>query len=136
MFPRGIYVLVIELPKIKIEVGKLGKIEFEGKYAYLGSAQKKGRIERHLKRGKKKRWHIDYLTEVGEIKKIIVIENVGREKEEELARALEKFEHVKNFGNSDCKDRSHLFKYSKDLEEEILKFCKKIKARALFYELK
>jgi len=50
--------------KQMIKVGALGEKCFdEGYYAYIGSALSglKGRINHHLKTGKKLHWHIDYL---------------------------------------------------------------------------
>jgi len=49
---------------IKQKIGKLGEIKFDkDNYIYVGSAQSgiEKRIKRHLKKRKKKFWHIDYL---------------------------------------------------------------------------
>jgi len=135
MFPRGIYVLVLRVNG-KLKVGKLGEINFRGRYAYIGSNQRGGRIERHLRKGKKKKWHIDYLTEVGEVEKVIVLPGLCREFEEKLAKKLEKFECVRGFGNSDCRDRSHLFKFSDKLEKEVMGFAKENGVRPEVFELK
>ncbi len=63
----GVYALVLRVPaKLTIQVGQLGKTEFvTGVYVYVGSAMNSlpGRISRHLGRGKKKHWHIDYLLD-------------------------------------------------------------------------
>ena len=48
----------------RIQIGALGAFEFPaGKYVYTGSAKKNlpARIQRHLRRDKRLRWHIDYL---------------------------------------------------------------------------
>jgi len=62
---RGTYAIIMELISDKrISVGKLGKINFKkGYYLYVGSGQNslETRIARHLKKRKKKFWHIDYL---------------------------------------------------------------------------
>jgi sugar fermentation stimulation protein A len=124
MFPRGVYVIVLDLPKKEIEVGSLGKLGFEGWYAYVGSNQGGGRIRRHLRKGKKMKWHIDYLTEVGEVKIVMTLAG-GKFFEEELANRLaKKFEVVKGFGNSDSSAPGHLFKFSEDVVEEIERFAK------------
>jgi len=64
---KGVYVLVISVVKdIKVNVGALGGISFEkGLYAYVGSAQNslEKRIARHVRKGKRKFWHIDYLLD-------------------------------------------------------------------------
>ncbi|WP_338457675.1 GIY-YIG nuclease family protein [Methylococcus capsulatus] len=51
----------------RIIVGRLGEFLFPaGRYVYTGSACRNlaARIDRHLSRDKKLRWHIDYLLEV------------------------------------------------------------------------
>jgi Uri superfamily endonuclease len=62
---KGTYALIIELASDeRISVGKLGKINFKkGYYLYVGSGQNslEARIARHLRKRKKKFWHIDYL---------------------------------------------------------------------------
>ena len=61
-----IYVIVVHVNKdTLLKIGKLGDTFFKkGFYAYIGSAMKgwRKRIERHIRKEKKKRWHIDYLT--------------------------------------------------------------------------
>jgi Uri superfamily endonuclease len=69
------------------------------------------RIGRHLRRNKKKFWHIDYLTSETSfcIKKIYSI-NKPERLECNRARDLEKIlEHIAGFGSTDCRCRSHLF---------------------------
>jgi len=110
---RGIYLLLLHLrgPR-SIEVGRLGRREFRaGWYLYVGSGMGGvlGRIRRHLRKGKRLRWHIDYLTEVAEVKEVFVKE---AEKGEEcaVARSLEgELQVIEGFGSSDCRCRGHLF---------------------------
>ena len=132
MFPRGVYVLVLRVPKCSIRVGSLGELTLAGTYAYIGSNQRGGRIERHLRKGKKKRWHVDHLTEVGVVEEIVVLPGVGKEVEEILARRLERFPFIPEFGNSDCRDRSHLFRFSPELKREVIRFCGELRVRPLF----
>lgn len=58
--------LVFELmADVRVEVGALGEFELSaGVYAYVGSARQylRQRVERHMRRDKPTRWHIDYLT--------------------------------------------------------------------------
>jgi len=125
MFPRGIYVLVLKVPRVTLKVGSLGELEFEGWYAYVGSNQGGGRIERHLRKGKKKKWHIDYLTEVGEVMMVLTLSG-GKFFEEELASHLaRKFEFVRGFGSSDSSAPGHLFRFSEEIIEEIKNFAAK-----------
>lgn len=62
---KGVYVLVVSVAAdVCVAVGVLGSVFFErGLYAYVGSGQVglEKRVERHLKRAKKRFWHIDYL---------------------------------------------------------------------------
>ncbi len=125
MFPRGVYVLVLKVPRTTLKVGRLGKLNFEGWYAYVGSNQGGGRIERHLRKGKKKKWHIDHLTEAGEVVMVLTFPE-GKFFEEELATHLaSKFEFVRGFGSSDSSAPSHLFRFSEGVIKEIKKFAAK-----------
>jgi len=60
---KGIYVLFISVKRdIFVKVGALGKVKFsQGTYAYVGSAQNgiEKRVIRHLRKEKRKFWHID-----------------------------------------------------------------------------
>jgi Uri superfamily endonuclease len=112
---KGIYVLVISVgKKIRVNVGALGVVNFEkGVYAYVGSAQNniEKRIERHLRKVKRKFWHVDYLlgTRFVEVMKVFY-EEAGKAEECGIARKLaEMGAPVLNFGCSDCSCRSHLF---------------------------
>ncbi len=113
---KGVYCLFIEVLKpIKISVGKLGRIKFEkGNYVYIGSAQNnlEKRIERHLRKNKKKFWHIDYLLDNRNVKIKEVSYKLTESKEEEckIARLISQYaKSIKNFGSSDCKCKSHLY---------------------------
>ncbi|MBD3204646.1 DUF123 domain-containing protein [Candidatus Woesearchaeota archaeon] len=113
---KGIYCLIIELKKDdKIKIGALGSIKFKkGNYAYVGSAQNnlKKRIKRHFSENKKLHWHIDYFLKNNdtEIKKVFY-KDAAKEQECKTACFLEKYEEsVKNFGCSDCRCTSHLFR--------------------------
>lgn len=110
---KGTYTLLLEnTAPIKIQIGKLGKIEFEeGSYAYVGSALNslEARIERHLSDEKKLHWHIDYLLKRVQIKDVLYAEG-KRKKECDIAESLAgSFTSIKGFGSSDCDCESHLF---------------------------
>ncbi|MEM2994991.1 MAG: GIY-YIG nuclease family protein [Candidatus Bathyarchaeia archaeon] len=93
----------------------MGKINFErGVYAYVGSAQKglDKRVNRHLRRVKRKFWHIDYLLENEAVKVLkIFSKKAGKALECEIAEKIsQRGIAIKGFGSSDCKCISHLFR--------------------------
>jgi sugar fermentation stimulation protein A len=105
----GNYLVLLELSEARrVEIGALGTISFKrGWYVYSGSA----RISRHLrKEGKKKHWHIDYLTPYAASIKALPIMSY-RNLECELAGELERLggQPLKGFGSSDCRCAGHLF---------------------------
>ena len=110
----GVYIAVFHLAEARnISVGKLGRFGFrQGVYFYAGSAQRNlsARLERHGKKGKSLRWHIDYLSARAEMLGAITIAG-PRERECELAKKLAgMFElAAPGFGASDCRCSGHLF---------------------------
>ena len=113
---KGVYVLIISVGKdTKVNVGALGSIFFEkGSYAYVGSAQNglERRVQRHLRKEKKKFWNIDYLLDddaVGIVK--VFYKEAEKSEECKIAGKLsEKGVAVRRFGCSDCGCVSHLFR--------------------------
>jgi len=69
----GTYVLLIEVTNpLELTVGKLGLVRLPpGHYAYFGSAHGPGglhgRLARHVRRDRRRHWHIDYLTEIAPV---------------------------------------------------------------------
>lgn len=114
----GTYTLILKLnEKAKIEVGKLGILEFKkGYYAYTGSALGRAgfkRIARHFDvasgRKEKKRWHIDYLLPYSEIVEVLKLEDSTGKRECEIASQIGRsFKAVKDFGSTDCNCEAHL----------------------------
>ena len=114
----GTYILVIKVDRSKkTEVGRIGKFNIDrGYYFYIGSAHGPGgiraRILRHLKRYKKKHWHIDYLRKEGSIV-AIVIKYSKKKMECSWASKLGSYPAlstpINGFGSSDCSCPSHLF---------------------------
>ncbi len=109
------YCIIINLiDDSKIQIGKLGNIEFKkGYYIYVGSALNsiKGRIERHLRNEKKLFWHIDYLLNSpnSRIKDVIFEKSNDKWECEIVEEIAENGTPVNKFGCSDCKCKSHLF---------------------------
>ncbi len=125
---KGVYILLIFISdKIKIEIGSLGKVDFDkGYYAYVGSAQNNllKRVERHKSKDKKKRWHVDYLllNNNSNISKIFYKE-AGKEEECMASGILmKKYSYVAKFGCSDCRCKSHLFRLNRKEDIDILGF--------------
>ena len=126
---KGVYTLVISTPVEKqIAIGKMGSRKFpEGYYAYTGSALGKGatslggRILRHLREDKRKRWHIDYLLADDNVSIVTVIAaHTGEQRECRINRllrnALQAEALVSRFGSSDCHEGcgSHLLYLGRD----------------------
>lgn len=130
---KGTYLLLIEVKKnARIKVGKLGYVSFKkGYYCYVGSAVGNSanipnRILRHLKKKKKKHWHIDYLLSKPYVKIKGLFIFPEKRKEEEISHKIGRMADstIKGFGSSDCKKckgNLHFFrKWNKKLEERIL----------------
>jgi Uri superfamily endonuclease len=121
------YILIIQFYSNKaIKIGKLGEFLFKrGYYLYIGSARRniEKRIERHIRKEKKKFWHIDYLLQYGVVKQVWT----GKMAEREVSKIMENtFEiPVLGFGSSDMREnKTHLF-YGKPDES----FLKKLSFR-------
>ncbi len=119
---KGTYLLFIKLSKL-VEIRIRGKTYLlnEGYYIYIGSAFGAGglssRLHRHLRKIKKKHWHIDQIT-VSKYSEIIGIGVLPKQRVEcELSKTIgniEKTVPITGFGNSDCKKKciSHFFRVS------------------------
>ncbi|RLI02505.1 hypothetical protein DRO38_03840 [Candidatus Bathyarchaeota archaeon] len=146
---RGTYTLIISVQStFSLKIGGLGEKKIEkGYYAYTGSALGKGssnlagRISRHLRKSKKKRWHIDYLlcSEKVEIKAVLAMITEKRmecEINQHLIRTLNPNIPISNFGSSDCLRRckSHLlyFKSNNNLVNKIAKLYLQKKEGGIF----
>jgi Uri superfamily endonuclease len=87
-----------------VTVGALGERVFPpGRYVYTGSARAnfESRIQRHLKRDKPKRWHIDYLLAAPDVRIVEVLRS--RLPECEVNRRTGGDVTVPGFGSSDCR---------------------------------
>jgi len=126
---RGVYTLIIFVQStVLLKIGKFGEKKIErGYYTYTGSALGKGalslagRISRHLRKRKKKRWHIDYLLcgEGVEVKAVLAMVTKKRmecEINQHLMGSLKSTVPIVNFGSSDCTMgcRSHLLYFGLD----------------------
>jgi len=116
---RGVYVLVISVNKslnVRVCVRKNFFLE-AGFYAYVGSAQKflEKRLMRHFRRtGKRRFWHIDHLLAMDCVSVVEAFYKEAEKAEEcRTAQSLSLISFpVVGFGCSDCKCKSHLFRFS------------------------
>ena len=112
----GIYCLIIKIKEdINIKIGALGRKQFtKGKYVYVGSAQNnlEKRVSRHLSINKKMHWHIDFLLAYPDVAiEKVFYRNTSKEQECKTASLLSQCEKpVQNFGSSDCRCKTHLFR--------------------------
>jgi sugar fermentation stimulation protein A len=107
----GCYQLILQVKKEQtLPVGKLGQLTFiPGVYVYCGRhlIALGNRINRHLKREKKTRWHIDYLTVNSHFNISGVIIFPDRVDECSLNQTFLQFNRAQiqhpDFGSSDCR---------------------------------
>lgn len=135
-FPtKGIYTLIVFLSNdTQLKVGKLGIQTFPaGYYTYTGSALGKGasslkqRVTRHLKKQKRKFWHIDFLLahENATIITIIAVQTSRKlecKMNQYIRERLKTKIPVVGFGASDCKEncKSHLLFFYDIAKEKVL----------------
>jgi len=112
---KGAYILLIYNPKKqRIKIGKLGIILFDkGYYVYVGSGMNslEKRVNRHFSKNKKLKWHIDYFLMKSKPLKAVLIPS-KKKIEDDVASIVKRFsfDEIKNFGASDSKMNSHLFR--------------------------
>jgi Uri superfamily endonuclease len=126
----GVYVLLLSVQRdIKLNIGKLGKQSFlRGYYTYTGSALGKGatslkhRISRHLRKEKRKFWHIDYLLAEENVSvEAVIAAETNKTMECKINQHIKTIMDAKipviGFGASDCSKNcgSHLL-YFPELE--------------------
>ena len=126
---RGVYTLIIFVQStVLLKIGGLGEKKIEkGYYAYTGSAlgsgssSLAGRVSRHLRKSKKKRWHIDYLlcsegVEINAVLTMVTKKRMECEINQHLMSNLKSNVPIVNFGSSDCTMgcRSHLLYFGLD----------------------
>ena len=124
---KGTYCLLIHFPReTDISVGAMGVRRFPaGAYIYVGSALGgiEQRVGRHKSSKKRRRWHIDYLLEKGEVIAIAAIPSSSKDTECSIAKSLLASEEAEpgaiGFGSSDCGCPSHLV-YFGDRDPELV----------------
>jgi len=118
---KGTYTIILECSsECYCRIGSLGRARLhKGHYLYTGSALGLGstslerRLERHAKRSKKKRWHIDYLTSnpVCRVKGAVYIASSRRLEckiNVSISKGLNLPPLLPGIGASDCNCEGHL----------------------------
>ncbi|MFQ6059799.1 MAG: DUF123 domain-containing protein [Thermoplasmata archaeon] len=110
---KGSYCIAAFLTKdSEMEIGKLGIRRFpRGLYVYTGSALSsiENRLRRHLRKDKRKRWHIDYFLDAADIIGFVAFLSPKKEECSINSMFLERGEVIANgLGSSDCRCPSHL----------------------------
>ncbi|MCL2786773.1 MAG: GIY-YIG nuclease family protein [Methanomassiliicoccaceae archaeon] len=121
---NGTYLLFLRFTERRdVTAGSLGTLTVAaGDYCYVGSAMNglDSRIERHFRKEKTMRWHIDRLTVIADAMEAYV--SMTR-KECELSTIAEECECVpvfKGFGSSDCGCVTHLFRVNDETKLRLL----------------
>ena len=122
---------------LKIRVGSLGVVGFKkGYYVYVGSGQRylEKRIQRHKKKIKKVKWHIDYLTTNSDVRVIeAAAYNLPKKYECILANMLRSmgFKSVKGFGSTDCRCTSHLYQINVDFDRIVDEISDEVRVKPM-----
>jgi Uri superfamily endonuclease len=113
----GTYALVCRSGReADIAVGRLGALAIRrGYYVYVGSAFGPGgvraRVERHLRHGSSRHWHVDYLWPAVRVEEVWY-SHARRRQEHSWARILcgemGRPVPLRGFGASDCRCEAHL----------------------------
>ena len=140
---KGVYVLLMKsLIEFDLNIGMLGRHRIpRGYLIYVGSGLNGllNRIDRHFRREKKIKWHIDYLTVNPNIVIFNAIYAETREKMECIV-SEEIFKSgftpiIKKFGSTDCKKCfSHLYYSRKNPTQNILKVFRKIGLKPILWK--
>jgi len=110
----GVYLAIFRLRRTRtIAIDRLGRFTLRrGFYLYVGSAQRnlEARLDRHNRRHKPLRWHIDYLSTKAPMVGALVLRG-PKNWECRLAAIMAKHYPlpIARFGASDCRCSGHLF---------------------------
>jgi Uri superfamily endonuclease len=127
---RGTYTIVLAIERpMQVVFGKLGRVKVNaGYYLYTGSAlgegavSLEGRLARHKRAIKKRRWHIDYLTSRRGCRFAAVVYLISNKRLEcEINRAIggrmNTQQNLRHVGATDCNCKAHLVSVGADLSE-------------------
>ncbi len=113
---KGTYLLEFSLSReitFKVKSGRVYTLP-QGLYIYVGSAFGPGgipsRLFRHLRRDKKRHWHLDFVTTSSYFTPLKVLVIPGLRVECQVASLVTPLcLPISSFGSSDCRCPSHLF---------------------------
>jgi sugar fermentation stimulation protein A len=133
---RTIYFIIIFIPRrLRLEIGLLGETDLEkGYYIYIGSGGRNiyKRIGRHFRVAKRRKWHIDYITNIYPAIEAYIVRDVD---EYTLSQYFyEKgLKYIYKFGATDKKSISHLYFVSSksELENEIISLRDRYRVKKL-----
>lgn len=141
---KGSYMLIILIGRsIRFKPGSLPETMLPpGCYVYVGSAMGPGgfekRVARHLRKIKKRRWHIDYLTGLNEAE-VRSVFYTPRCNEHQLTGFLSSLgfrKTVKGFGATDSqRDFSHLLQSNQGFEKTVRRIRLEMRRRGLVFRL-
>lgn len=131
---KGTYTAILKCRKpARIKFGKLGSVGLEaGYYLYTGSALGKGavslegRLTRHKRSWKRKRWHVDHLTSCPEFRFSGAIYLVSNKRLEcrinaSIQHNLDAQPVLQHLGASDCKCNAHVLRLVSHVSEAKLR---------------
>jgi Uri superfamily endonuclease len=130
---KGTYTIIVRCKHASYSTfGKLGRARLQrGYYLYTGSALGRGavslerRIERHMRRQKRLRWHVDYLTSRPDCNVTGVVYVISDSRLEckvnsSLSKKLNVSPVLLKIGATDCKCNGHLLGPVRRLNERYL----------------
>ncbi|HKM75588.1 MAG TPA: DUF123 domain-containing protein [Candidatus Bathyarchaeia archaeon] len=137
----GTYSILLKSSKrFRLKLGCLGYVRVKrGHYVYTGSALGKGptslegRINRHRRRSKRIRWHIDYLTKRREIQLEGSVYIYSRARlectiNEAVLDDLQGCPIVRHAGASDCRCPAHLLRVREPTDGDLINYLERIYA--------
>jgi len=126
---KGTYLLFLKVERDTFVKSKSKEWYIKaGLYVYVGSAfnNLEKRIERHLKKEKKKHWHIDFLLEKAQVVKVLKIISDERLEERISKYFCQLYQVIPKFGSTDLKTCGNLFKIEDldSVEKKLTSFLK------------
>lgn len=141
---KGAYLLIILIGRsIRFKPGSLPETRLPpGCYVYVGSAMGPGgfekRVARHLRKIKKRRWHIDYLTSLkeAEVRSVFYTPRCNEHQLTGFLSSLGFKKTVKGFGATDSpRDFSHLLQSNQGFEKTLRRIRLEMRRRGLAFRL-